>query len=100
MEMEVDGSATNSNSKIDMDQIKAEDLFKAAENGDVSLLNNLSEEQLLKALSLRDEDSRSLLHVAVSFGRSEVSCLFICFFVLDCYNWTRINYKMQLRSSF
>lgn len=76
--MEVDGT-TNSDLKINMEQMKAEDLFKAAENGDVSLLNNLSKEHLLKALSLRDEDGRSLLHVAVSFGRSEVSCLFYLF---------------------
>lgn len=53
-------------------QIKDKDLFKAAESGDSSLFKSLPEEQLLKSLSLRNEDDRSLLHVAVSFGHSEV----------------------------
>ncbi|KAI5678952.1 hypothetical protein M9H77_09902 [Catharanthus roseus] len=63
--MEIDSP---SNSKI----IKDEDLFRAAENGDVSFFKSLSDEQLHKALSLRNEDHRSLLHVAVSFARPEV----------------------------
>lgn len=53
-------------------QIKEKDLFNAAESGDASLFKSLPEEQLLKFLSLRNEDARSLLHVAVSSGQTEV----------------------------
>ncbi|XP_075104124.1 uncharacterized protein LOC107778106 isoform X1 [Nicotiana tabacum] len=53
-------------------QIKDKDLFKAAESGDSSLFESLTEEQLLKALSLRNEDVRSLLHVAVSSAHAQV----------------------------
>ncbi|CAI9096506.1 OLC1v1032671C5 [Oldenlandia corymbosa var. corymbosa] len=68
MEMEID-SAVSSKPNI---QIKAGDLFKAAEKGDVSLFESLPEEQFLKALALRNEDDRSLLHVAVSFGQTQI----------------------------
>lgn len=54
-------------------QIKDEDLFKAAEAGDFSIFKALSSEHLSKALSLQNDDGRSLLHVAVSSGHLEVS---------------------------
>ncbi|KAL0408729.1 UNVERIFIED_CONTAM: hypothetical protein Sradi_1807300 [Sesamum radiatum] len=63
-DMEIDGKPAT--------QIKEGDLFKAAESGDSSLFKSLSEEQLLKASSLRNEDGRSLLHVAVSSSKREV----------------------------
>ncbi|KAL0296863.1 UNVERIFIED_CONTAM: hypothetical protein Sradi_6738400 [Sesamum radiatum] len=64
--MEIDGKPAT--------QIKVGDLFKAAESGDSSLFKSLSEEQILKASSLRNEDGRSLLHVAVSSSKTEVGC--------------------------
>lgn len=51
--------------------IKEKDLFKAAETGDSSTFESLSEDQLSKSLKLRNEDGRSLLHVAVSSSRTE-----------------------------
>ncbi|CDP00399.1 unnamed protein product [Coffea canephora] len=68
--MEIDNPKPNF--KANNTQIKDEDLFKAAENGDVSVFESLSDGQLLKALSLRNEDGRSLLHVAVSFAQTQV----------------------------
>ncbi|GFP87318.1 26S proteasome non-ATPase regulatory subunit 10 [Phtheirospermum japonicum] len=62
--MEIDGNQAS--------QPKDKDLFKAAESGDISFFKSLSEEQLLKASSLRNEDGRSLLHVAVSSSQTEV----------------------------
>jgi 26S proteasome non-ATPase regulatory subunit 10 len=53
-------------------QIKDDDLFRAAESGDASTFKSLSREQLSRALSLRNEDGRSLLHVAASSSQSEV----------------------------
>jgi 26S proteasome non-ATPase regulatory subunit 10 len=53
-------------------QIKDDDLFIAAESGDASTFKSLSREQLSRALSLRNEDGRSLLHVATSSTQSEV----------------------------
>lgn len=53
-------------------QIKAEGLFKAAETGDASTFEALPSQQLSKALSLRNEDGRSLVHVAASSGHPEV----------------------------
>ncbi|CAH9101014.1 unnamed protein product [Cuscuta europaea] len=53
-------------------QMKDDDLFKAAESGDSELFKSLSEDQLVKALALRNEDRRSLLHVAVSSAHAEV----------------------------
>lgn len=53
-------------------EIKNDDLFKAAELGDSSVFKSLSEDQLLKASSLLNEDGRSLLHVAVSSSQTEV----------------------------
>jgi 26S proteasome non-ATPase regulatory subunit 10 len=53
-------------------QMRDEELFKAAEWGDSSLFMSLSEEQLSKSLNFRNEDGRSLLHVAASFGHSQI----------------------------
>ena len=65
MEMEVDSEKKQHN-------VKEKDLFKAAEEGDAATFQALSAETLSKALSLRNEDARSLLHVATSFGHSQV----------------------------
>ncbi|CAK9151109.1 unnamed protein product [Ilex paraguariensis] len=65
MEMEIDPPTAEL-------QIKDEDLFRAAESGEASLFKSLSQDHLLKVLSLRNEDDRSLLHVAVSFGQAQV----------------------------
>uniref|UniRef100_A0A2P2JH41 Ankyrin repeat family protein n=1 Tax=Rhizophora mucronata TaxID=61149 RepID=A0A2P2JH41_RHIMU len=54
-------------------QIKDKDLFKAAETGDSATLKTLSPEHLSRALSLRNDDGRSLLHVAASSGHPEVN---------------------------
>ncbi|KAK4358032.1 hypothetical protein RND71_023642 [Anisodus tanguticus] len=56
-------------------QMEEKDLFKAAESGDSSLFKSLTEEQLLKSLSLRNEDARSLLHVAVSYGHTQIKTI-------------------------
>lgn len=63
-------------------QIRDEELFKAAEWGDSSLFMSLSPEQLAKSLNFRNEDGRSLLHVAASFGHSQV-----CSFLLPLINY-------------
>jgi len=65
MEMEVDREKKQHD-------VKEKDLFKAAEEGDAAMFQALSAETLSKALSLRNEDARSLLHVAASFGHSQV----------------------------
>uniref|UniRef100_A0A7N2R224 Uncharacterized protein n=1 Tax=Quercus lobata TaxID=97700 RepID=A0A7N2R224_QUELO len=67
MDMEIDPP----NTKPEV-VIKDDDLFKAAESGDASTFKSLSQNQLSKALSLRNEDGRSLLHVAVSSSHPEV----------------------------
>ncbi|MBA0692570.1 hypothetical protein Goari_010120 [Gossypium aridum] len=53
-------------------EIKEKDLFKAAEKGDSSIFKSLSQDHLTKSLKLRNEDARSLLHVAVSSAHPEV----------------------------
>ncbi|CAN0896474.1 26S proteasome non-ATPase regulatory subunit 10 [Linum grandiflorum] len=55
----------------DLPQIKDEDFFKAAETGDCSVLSSLPPPQLTKSVSLRNDDRRSLLHVASSSGHLE-----------------------------
>ncbi|KAL9664444.1 hypothetical protein QQ045_019844 [Rhodiola kirilowii] len=50
---------------------KGEVMFKAAEAGDPSVFNNLTEDQMFKVSSLRNEDDRSVLHVDASSGRVE-----------------------------
>lgn len=54
------------------EEIKADEVFKAAESGDSSVFDSLSPQNLLKILSFRNEDQRSLLHVAASSGRTQV----------------------------
>jgi 26S proteasome non-ATPase regulatory subunit 10 len=67
---------------MDMDidppsQIKDKDLFKAAETGDSSTFKSLPPERLSKALSLQNDDGRSVLHVAASSGHPEVKYFFL-----------------------
>jgi 26S proteasome non-ATPase regulatory subunit 10 len=47
-------------------------LFEAAESGKDGVFEDLSPEQLTKARTLRNEDDRSLLHVAASSGHTQV----------------------------
>lgn len=65
MDMEIDAT-------LQRQLIKDDDLFKAAESGDSSVFRALSPEQFSKSLALRNEDGRSLLHVAVSSSHAEV----------------------------
>lgn len=58
--------------KADQPGIEDDDLFRAAESGDASVFRSLSSVQMAKLLSLRNEDGRSLLHVAASSGHPEV----------------------------
>ena len=50
----------------------ADVLFQAAGKGDVGALKKLSQEELEKARLLRNEDERTLLHVAAASGRTDV----------------------------
>ncbi|KAF2595234.1 hypothetical protein F2Q70_00042389 [Brassica cretica] len=47
-------------------QIRDEELFKAAESGNFLVFMSLSLQQLAKSISFRNEDGRSLLHVSAS----------------------------------
>lgn len=78
MEMEIDAPESHSR------PIEDEDLFRAAESGDTSVFLALSPEQLTKALSLTNEDGRSVLHVAVSSDKLEVRLISVvsCFVFL------------------
>ncbi|GMP93878.1 hypothetical protein CsSME_00043537 [Camellia sinensis var. sinensis] len=69
MEMEIDPPKKP---EVGAEAIKNDDFFNAAENGDSSFFEALSHDQLLKALSLRNEDCRSLLHVAASSAHPKV----------------------------
>ncbi|XP_028061732.1 poly [ADP-ribose] polymerase tankyrase-like isoform X2 [Camellia sinensis] len=69
MEMEIDPPKKL---EVGAEAIKDDDFFNAAENGDSSFFEALSHDQLLKALSLRNEDCRSLLHVAASSAHPKV----------------------------
>ncbi|KAL8104599.1 hypothetical protein AgCh_028717 [Apium graveolens] len=62
MDMEIDGTT----------KLKPEELFKAAEAGDTSVFDSLSQPNLVMIFSLRNEDQRSLLHVATSSGHTQV----------------------------
>lgn len=79
MEMEIDDAPNNNKmtttTTTTTNEIKAEELFKAAESGDTSVFQSLiSQQQVLPhdILSLRNEDQRSLLHVAVSSASTQV----------------------------
>lgn len=54
--------------------VKDEDLFRAAESGDSEVFEKLSrdEVELNRARSIRNEDARSLLHVAAAAGHHQV----------------------------
>ncbi|KAK9132711.1 hypothetical protein Scep_012239 [Stephania cephalantha] len=54
-------------------RLKDDDLYDAAERGDALVIKSLSENHFQRALSLRNEDGRSLLHVAASSGHVEGS---------------------------
>ncbi|CAL5354994.1 unnamed protein product [Camellia sinensis] len=69
MEMEIDPPKKP---EVGAEAIKNDDFFNSAENGDSSFFEALSHDQLLKALSLRNEDCRSLLHVAASSAHPKV----------------------------
>ncbi|KAG1368623.1 putative Potassium channel AKT3 [Cocos nucifera] len=58
---------------MEIDVPKQEDLFRAAEKGDAALFSSLGEEALHRARSMRNEDGRSLLHVAASSGHPEAT---------------------------
>lgn len=68
--------------------IKDKDLFEAAETGDSSTFQSLAPEHISKSLSLRNEDGRSLLHVAVSSRRPEVPCSFLSFSSANFFSFT------------
>ncbi|KMT09011.1 hypothetical protein BVRB_6g137170 isoform B [Beta vulgaris subsp. vulgaris] len=53
-------------------EMAAKEVFKAAEIGDTSVFKSFSDDKLSKFLSLRNDDGRSLLHVAASSTHSEV----------------------------
>ncbi|KAL9246345.1 hypothetical protein vseg_019892 [Gypsophila vaccaria] len=53
-------------------EIKEEELLKGAETGNTSVFKSLSSQQLYDSLSLRNDDARSLLHVASSFSHPHV----------------------------
>ena len=57
-------------------QIRDEELFKAAESGNFLVFMSLSLQQLAKSISFRNKDGRSLLHVSASFGHSQVCFLY------------------------
>ncbi|ONK64805.1 uncharacterized protein A4U43_C07F30130 [Asparagus officinalis] len=59
--------------EMDIDDLpKPKELFKSAEKGDASLFKSLTGDQLNNVRSLRNDDGRSLLHVAAASGQSEV----------------------------
>jgi hypothetical protein len=74
-------------------------LFEAAESGKDGVFEHLSPEQLTKARTLRNEDDRSLLHVAASTGHTQVFFFFLLHFhsssfaemKLLCYTVGRMN---------
>ncbi len=71
-------------------------LFEAAESGKDGVFEDLSPEQLTKARTLRNEDDRSLLHVAASSGHTQVfvfpfSLLKLAEMKLLCYIVGRMN---------
>uniref|UniRef100_A0A0D6R704 Uncharacterized protein n=1 Tax=Araucaria cunninghamii TaxID=56994 RepID=A0A0D6R704_ARACU len=69
MEIDVPASTTTN--------MKDDDLFKAAESGNLEVFQRLAEDQLQlnRARSIRNEDSRSLLHVAAAAGHHQIVCI-------------------------
>lgn len=67
---------------------QAEELFEAAAKGDHKLFEELPEQQLLQALSLRNEDGRSLLHVAAAAGQAHVISVL---HLLSSENWIIVS---------
>ncbi|KAH9298698.1 hypothetical protein KI387_030380, partial [Taxus chinensis] len=53
---------------MEVEAVNDEDLLKAAESGNVEVFEELEIDQLKKAASIRNEDARSLLHVAAAAG--------------------------------
>ncbi|KAG8061056.1 hypothetical protein GUJ93_ZPchr0003g18622 [Zizania palustris] len=64
--MDVDGAAAGG------ERPSEKELFQAAETGDAAAFSTLAPADLAAALSLRNEDGRSLLHVAAAFGHAKV----------------------------
>jgi 26S proteasome non-ATPase regulatory subunit 10 len=64
--MEVDAGAEKPSEK---------ELFLAAESGDADAFSALAPADLAAALSLRNEDGRSLLHVAAASGHPKAATL-------------------------
>ncbi|KAL2652574.1 hypothetical protein R1flu_020702 [Riccia fluitans] len=58
--------------QIHFKQPQDEAIWEGAEKGNRSFFDELTEPQILKALTLRNEDGRSILHVASSNGHFEV----------------------------
>lgn len=82
-------------------EVKEKDLFKATEDGDTSALESVSSETLSKALiTLRNEDGRTLLHVAASSGHSQVpfcpSSKGSLFFFFNCNKNTSFLHSPKL----
>lgn len=57
---------------VGLGAVDADALFEAAEKGSVEVFEKLPEEEVKKARLLRNEDERTLLHVAAASGRVEV----------------------------
>ncbi|KAJ7570698.1 hypothetical protein O6H91_01G132100 [Diphasiastrum complanatum] len=58
--------------KDEEEELSKDDLFKAAESGRVEVFETLSHRQLSRLCALRNEDDRTLLHVAAAAGHSSV----------------------------
>lgn len=69
--MDIDGAAASAAAGGGRHSEK--ELFSAAESGDAAAFSSLSPADLAAALALRDEDGRSLLHVAAASGHAQAS---------------------------
>ncbi|KAF9591774.1 hypothetical protein IFM89_007104 [Coptis chinensis] len=68
MEMEIETCSNPETQQLN----SSKELFNALDKKDPSIFKSLSPTQLQKTLSFRNEDGRSLLHVAVSLNQTEV----------------------------